>query len=254
MAARHTSRVWTIFNLNYALALSVTWCGEARVGRRTELLSPDSAFCTEPGELHTTPRIFTPGDFHVLHLETSTLRRHFDEHGSYREPRWCDVAPRLPMPIIVAIRSLVRSFQHGHGIMQLQTQVAQVIEALLPMLVQGAPRAAEFDVGHAKAAMIRECLTYDDGPTLDLETLAARTGLNRFQVLRTFKRRYGVPPHTYQTRIRVARALTLLKSGRSPVDVAAQLGFADQSHMTRVFRSVCGVTPGHYARADTTKL
>jgi AraC family transcriptional regulator len=53
--------------------------------------------------------------------------------------------------------------------------------------------------------------------------------------------------HEYVTRRRVEHAQLLLQRTRHPLrDIAAQCGFSDQSHMTRVFSHRVGVTPGKY--------
>jgi transcriptional regulator GlxA family with amidase domain len=44
----------------------------------------------------------------------------------------------------------------------------------------------------------------------------------------------GLPPHAYQIRLRVERALKLLRTGMPPPLAASAVGFADQSHLTRV--------------------
>ncbi|HKO49526.1 MAG TPA: helix-turn-helix transcriptional regulator, partial [Polyangiaceae bacterium] len=78
--------------------------------------------------------------------------------------------------------------------------------------------------------------------------LAKQVGVSRFQALRTFKRRYGLPPHTYQLSVRLAFAQKALREGLQPADVAAQYGFFDQSHLTRHFKRLWGLTPAQYAR------
>jgi AraC-like DNA-binding protein len=45
---------------------------------------------------------------------------------------------------------------------------------------------------------------------------------------------------------RIARARALLQNGCLPLEVATQLGFADQSHLSRQFKQVYGVGPGAY--------
>jgi len=57
-----------------------------------------------------------------------------------------------------------------------------------------------------------------------------------------------MPPHAYQVRIRVEAARRMLLSGFAIATVAAELGFADQSHFTRHFRRVMGITPAQYVR------
>ena len=59
----------------------------------------------------------------------------------------------------------------------------------------------------------------------------------------------GMSPHAYQRQARVRRACALIRLGQPLADVAAAAGFADQAHLTRVFRRVVGVTPGVYAEA-----
>ena len=82
-----------------------------------------------------------------------------------------------------------------------------------------------------------------------LDELVAVTGLSRFHLLRSFARRFGVPPHAYQIRLRIERARALLKTGTPPSIVAGVVGFADQSHFTRHMRRIMCVTPARYAQA-----
>lgn len=81
-----------------------------------------------------------------------------------------------------------------------------------------------------------------------LDDLAEACALSKFHLARRFSAGCGVSPYQMLKRIRVARALELLRLGRRPSDVAPAVGFADQSHMTRVFRQQLGFTPGAYGR------
>ena len=83
---------------------------------------------------------------------------------------------------------------------------------------------------------------------MGLDDLAKAVGLTRFQALRAFKRRYGIPPHGYQLTVRTGLAVPLLIRGASVTQVAHELGFTDQSHFTRHFKRLWRMTPGSYAR------
>jgi len=83
---------------------------------------------------------------------------------------------------------------------------------------------------------------------LSLRDLAERVGVNRFQLLRAFEREFGLPPHAFQLNLRVRRAQALLAAGVPAAEVPAEAGFCDQSHFTRRFRAVVGVSPGVYAQ------
>ncbi|HEX8209379.1 MAG TPA: AraC family transcriptional regulator [Longimicrobium sp.] len=87
-----------------------------------------------------------------------------------------------------------------------------------------------------------------------LERLAAVAGVSRFHLVRAFKRQVGLPPHAYQTQLRVAHAMRMLRGGWSISRAAFATGFAAQSHLHRHFKRVLGITPGQYAaRARTLK-
>jgi transcriptional regulator GlxA family with amidase domain len=79
-----------------------------------------------------------------------------------------------------------------------------------------------------------------------LTELAALAGVDRFHLLRAFRRCMGLPPHLYQTQLRLRHAKQLMLSGESPAMAAVAAGFADQSHLIRKFKSAYGITPGEY--------
>jgi AraC-like DNA-binding protein len=74
-------------------------------------------------------------------------------------------------------------------------------------------------------------------------------GLSRFELVRRFRECSGVTPHAYQTNLRVDEARRRLAAGVPPATVAADCGFADQPHLSRVFKRAVGVSPARYARA-----
>ncbi|MFP3271197.1 MAG: AraC family transcriptional regulator [Paraburkholderia sp.] len=91
----------------------------------------------------------------------------------------------------------------------------------------------------------------DDDPAaqLTLAELAAEAGMSRFQLLRSFAQQLGLPPHAYRMQRRVVLARQWIARGATLADAAAAAGFADQSHMTRAFVRLLGVTPANYAAA-----
>lgn len=97
-------------------------------------------------------------------------------------------------------------------------------------------------------ALLHRIGLLDETP-FDLTTLSEYWGRSRFSALRTFKRRFGLPPLSYQIHLRVEQAQMALRAGRRPARVAAECGFFDQSHLTRHFKRILGVTPSQYARS-----
>lgn len=84
---------------------------------------------------------------------------------------------------------------------------------------------------------------------LSLRHVANAVGVDQAYLSRAFRRCYGETMGETLRRFRTKRAASLLASTTLPIaEVAQRCGFADQSHMTRVFRSQCGVTPLAYRR------
>ncbi|MDM9379867.1 AraC family transcriptional regulator [Chlorogloeopsis sp. ULAP01] len=79
---------------------------------------------------------------------------------------------------------------------------------------------------------------------ISLEVLAQSVNLSPSHLRRLFKQATGMAPHQYLINLRINRAKELLLSGGFSVnEVAAEVGFADQSHLHRHFKRIFGVTP-----------
>ena len=82
--------------------------------------------------------------------------------------------------------------------------------------------------------------------SITLDSLAAVSRLPKPRFLRAFKRLVGLPPHAYQTQLRVDHASRLIARGASISEASVSAGFADQSHFHRRFTRLEGHTPGQY--------
>jgi AraC-like DNA-binding protein len=70
-------------------------------------------------------------------------------------------------------------------------------------------------------------------------------------LVRSFTRHHGLSPHAYVLGRRIEAARSRLLAGARPADVAVELGFHDQAHLTRHFRRHTATTPGRYARGPS---
>ena len=94
-----------------------------------------------------------------------------------------------------------------------------------------------------------ERLAADLGGTLSLQQIAAELDLSVSHFSRAFRISTGLPPHQWLLRQRVKAATQLMTVRDLPLsEIAVSAGFADQSHFTRVFTSVIGVSPGVWRR------
>ncbi len=86
--------------------------------------------------------------------------------------------------------------------------------------------------------------------SLRLQELALVAGLSRLQFLRCFARTVGLTPHAFITERRLQRARKQLgESNLAPAAIAADCGFAHQSHLGSLLRREIGLTPAQYRSA-----
>jgi AraC-like DNA-binding protein len=100
----------------------------------------------------------------------------------------------------------------------------------------------------AVARRLRELLDARVVDGVGLDEAARLVHAHPSHLVRAFSTAYGIAPHQYLNSRRVDRARRMLLEGRAVGEVAAATGFFDQSHFTRHFRKLVGVTPGRYAR------
>lgn len=91
---------------------------------------------------------------------------------------------------------------------------------------------------------------------LSLPVLAQQVGFSPYHFARLFRQTTGESPHQFVLRQRIERAQRLLKERDMPLaHIALESGFANQSHLTQVFKRHLGLTPrayrqDHSIRAD----
>jgi AraC-like DNA-binding protein len=82
-----------------------------------------------------------------------------------------------------------------------------------------------------------------------LEDIAGAAGLSTFHFARLFRQATGMAPHRYVVQVRVGKVKELLGEGELCLAaIADEAGFADQSHMSRVFKRLMGMTPKTFRR------
>ena len=147
--------------------------------------------------------------------------------------------------LLRAARRLFRRMERGDALACEESLVETCTLVIARHGTLASPREVPADL-----KLVRERLADELLEPPSLADMAAMAGLSRYQVLRRFESAYGLPPHAYLRQQRAERARRLIRDGLSLANAAAASGFADQSHMTRVFVRQFGFTPGAWRRAQ----
>lgn len=105
---------------------------------------------------------------------------------------------------------------------------------------------------NSRVSVARDYLRSNWSKPVPLIELSRQSALSGFELTRRFRDAYGLPPHRYQLAMRVMHAKNFLLQGLPIAEVASATGFADQSHLGRVFKAMLGMTPGMLARKIET--
>lgn len=97
-----------------------------------------------------------------------------------------------------------------------------------------------------KSPYIRTLIDYIEENYLSspgIEELAGIVNLSSYYLTRLFKQEIGMSPHAYINQLRINRAGDLIQQGESLLGIAYELGFADQSHFSKTFLKLTGMSP-----------
>ena len=128
---------------------------------------------------------------------------------------------------------------------------AAKIRSVLEQLATGSTPLAAARSSRAVAPLVavRDHFRTRLGETLTTASVARMSGLTEWHLIRAFHREFGLPPHAYHLRLRLAAVCELLAAGLSVSTATYECGFADQSHLSRKFKEVYGLTPAAWAAA-----
>jgi AraC-like DNA-binding protein len=218
-------------------------------------------------------RVCLPGQLHILHPdETHDGGPGTEEGFGYRilyiPPELIRAAlggralpfvadpVQEPTPAVRPIASLLADIDDPISELSCAEIAVAVADCLLSLSDCPDRRRATVDIRAVE--LVREYLAAHAREQTPATTLEKIAGTDRFTITRHFRWAFGTSPDRYRTLRRLALAQAAIESGQSLAQVAAEAGFADQSHMTRQFKRTYGLTPTRWraltAASSTERL
>ena len=144
---------------------------------------------------------------------------------------------------VAQLAALIGQLQRPVGLIGREAIPRSLLERLF---ARSAPLGRARSCGRSLAPVLGH-LQDHLGELIPTTALAEMIGLTESHLIRAFHLEFGLPPHAYHLRLRLALAVELLSYGLSVATVANECGFADQSHLSRKFKEVYGLTPAGWA-------
>jgi AraC family transcriptional regulator len=188
-----------------------------------------------------------------LHLSKDLLARAAEEVGGYDLARLSlEERTGFQDPLLTQIGlALWRELEQRSpaGKLYAQTSAQMLAIHLLRYYTSGGGVIKEPSQGltHQQMRRVMDFVQDHLGQDLSLEALAQQADFSSYHFARLFRQTTGESPHQFVLRQRIERALRLLKERDVPLArVAVESGFANQSHLTQVFKRHLGLTPRAY--------
>lgn len=102
---------------------------------------------------------------------------------------------------------------------------------------------------------IREALNGSVYEKADLDVISERLHISKSNIIRIFKKSYGVTPYEYLVSLKIATAKILLKDTQMTIkEIAEKLCFSDEHYFSNVFLRRTGSRPREYRRSHNVKI
>jgi AraC-like DNA-binding protein len=224
--------------------------GGALSYRGAEHVTPTQClFIVHPGEVHSNHAYPSGCSYRNLYVTADFLENISGEISRQKS------IPFFPEPVLFEA-TVIEIYSRLHRALEDSASRLEQESLLLTLFVHlitrhSADRASLKKVSREREAVkkAREYLIEHFDENISLEQMARLVGMTPFYFTRVFSMELGLPPHSFQTQLRILRAKSLLHQGWRISEIAQSTGFADQSHLNRHFKRVTGVTPGAYAKA-----
>jgi AraC-like DNA-binding protein len=212
-----------------------------RVRGRESVVDPGTAYLQLPGTEHEIAHpagadLCTSITLDAIMLDAITLGTAGPEPPSRLDPIQLD--PRVGL----AHRMLLARADAGADRVTLTDLAAELTGTVLAAMSRDR-QADRRPTDRRLTDAARELLAID--PDRPLPELARRLAVSPYHLSRVFHRVSGVTLSRYRIRLRTDAALERLSAGEPGLAaLAADLGFADQAHLTRTLRAETGLAPG----------
>lgn len=209
------------------------------------ILASGTLLLLNPGEIHApAPADSASWSFRMVYLDERVFRSlslDFNSHDfRFRQPFARDGA------LVNCLSQLHQELEQNGDRLRFESCLCNIFSRLATFHCETSYRRFKRKSAKTGIEKALEYLSAYYHRNLSLAELADLSPFSASHFLRVFRDTVGLTPHSYLTQLRVEAAASLLREGMALSDTAGVVGFVDQSHLTRNFKKILGVTPGQF--------
>lgn len=231
--------------------IGITDQGAQQFNCRSEkqILLPGSCFLLEPGEIHDGEAIHQNGSrYRQLYLPPSLLKLQITslfEDSPDKFELGIDVNSTSESSVANSISDAFSAIHYQEPKIVKDACLDNMLQHMTKNL-SWRKKQKSYSQQYRLAFLVQEYLHANINCDIGLTDVTTAIAVDRYRLTRAFKSIFGIAPHAYLIQLRLAKARVLLAKNISPVDVASELCFSDQSHLGRWFKRCYLLSPAHY--------
>lgn len=242
----NSSRKWSHFHSTY------TFCPIFRADKGADwkyrgwrnFSSQGDIMMMEPGETHVNLTPAGNGSFFVLLLDPDVVERSTASDGKNDRPSRLTTSNTNHPVFFASLSALYRSISTKKPLLEVTSRLQHSLSIFHRRFTERAGRAEPGSPSRGQLFRSRDYIVDHFSDNITLAQLSDVASLSPFHFLRAFTNTFGLPPHQFQIKVRISKALVCLRSGMPISQINA--GFSDQSHLTRHLSKQLGFTPGKF--------
>lgn len=231
---------------------------EIKIGDTVHRFQAGDLLAVRPDEAHCSRNLPCMLDRYYLHIPPHTFDALRDGDALLRlffaRPPYAGNRIRLPEDAQRAVRELFVRLDHTVRFSSSATKSAESLSCIIELLcllnecTQKIPSPIP-----TRSELLLRILSFMENAFAQehvIQDVTQHFGVSRSSLWRLFKGELNTTPHEYLQNIRLENARLLLHSGCDVLTTAMRCGFADSSHLIRLFKARYGMTPLKYQRAQ----
>ncbi|TIL37978.1 AraC family ligand binding domain-containing protein [Mesorhizobium sp.] len=240
---------------SYVIALITAGCERIRIGRHKIVAPAGTIAVVNPEEWHDGEQGTDEGwAYRTFYPPVPLMAALARELGRADAPVFS--RPNIEDSDLAAALMAAHQSSTSQDATQAETSLLVALRHLIVRHGDCSGRVEEIESSGSRRrfSLYEELVESDLGSQFDLQRLADAARVTRFQVIRDFKKAIGLTPAAYIRDRRLRHASSLIEQGLGLAEAAIAAGFADQSHLSRAFRTMHGMTPGMFRRGKAPEL
>jgi AraC-like DNA-binding protein len=226
------------FHYEYSIGISLKGLQRFELQGDSFLVPPGSMMLVNPEQMHAHSSLNDVGwSYKMLYLPTDIVQY-------LRKKGWLNPTEQMFGHTLLTQASIYTDWKHFFDQSEAISETA--LFSLLCKTFREGGQQQHVIPGSMLMEDIKRYLEDHFPDKLDLTSLAKKFHVDKFQLIRQFKRHTGVTPQVFLTIVRVEKARKYLDDQYPLVEAALEAGFYDQSHFHRYFQHFTSFTPGQY--------